>query len=200
MKIKGYAAIASSGYDPQKGKHIKDPYLGDTPTLGGCRPDIREQVVPGDCLAFISGKIPGESQYIFGLFEVEKKISALAAYKQFPQHRLRLRDDGQLTGNIIVDANGKQHPLDNHTSFERRIKNYVVGCNPLYLTEPDEIANAREQTIYVLQNLLGKAGTSPFQLIGRGKTRLDFRQIQELRDWMLSLKTGKKVSNTNAGS
>src|SRR5262245_61125458 len=101
MAIKGYATLTSTGYDPQKGKHVKDPYLGDTPTFGACRPDIREQVVPGDYLAFISGKIPGESQYIFGLFEVQKKISALAAYEQFPQHRLRVREDGQLTGNII---------------------------------------------------------------------------------------------------
>jgi len=197
MAIKGYVSITSSGYDPQKGKHIKDPYLGDVPTLGACRPDIREQVVPGDTIAFISGKISGESQYIFGLFEVDDKISALAAYKMFPQHRLRLRDDGQLTGNIIVNAKGSQHPLDNHSSFKRRIENYVIGRDPVVLTEPEEIAEAREETLYFLQHLLGQSGTSPFQLIGRGKRRLDFKQVQELRDWLQSLKTGRKVSSAS---
>lgn len=197
MAIKGYVSITSSGYDPQKGKHIKDPYLGDVPTLGACRPDIREQVVPRDIIAFISGKIPGASQYIFGLFEVEEKISALAAYKMFLQHRLRLRDDGQPTGNIIVDAKGNQHPLDNHSSFERRVQNYIIGRNPVVLTEPEEIDKAREETLYFLQYLLGQSGPSPFQLIGKGKRRLDFKQVQELRNWLLSLKTSRKISSAS---
>lgn len=40
----GKIFITRSGYDPQLGKHVKDPYLGDCPTLGACRPDIRKQL------------------------------------------------------------------------------------------------------------------------------------------------------------
>ena len=42
MKAKIF--VTSSGYDPDKGKHVKDPYLGPRPTLGACRPDIREKL------------------------------------------------------------------------------------------------------------------------------------------------------------
>ena len=36
----GKIFITSSGYDPQLGKHVKDPYLGPNASLGACRPDI----------------------------------------------------------------------------------------------------------------------------------------------------------------
>jgi hypothetical protein len=49
--------ITSSGYDPQLGKHVKDPYLGPNPTFGACRPDIRERLKEGDHLFFISGEL-----------------------------------------------------------------------------------------------------------------------------------------------
>jgi hypothetical protein len=194
MAIKGYAFITRTGYDPEKGKQIKDPYLGDTPTLGACMTNIRRQVVPGDFIALISGKVPGVSQYVVGCFEVAEKINALTAYRMFPEHRLRLMDDGQVTGNIIVDARGKQHPLDNHSSFERRIENYIIGRDPVVLTEPNEIAKGREETLYVLQTIIGKNGPAPIKLVGRGGKKLDYKQVQELRDWLLSLKNGRKAS------
>jgi hypothetical protein len=189
MRVKGYTFITSSGYDPEKGKLIKDPYLGDIPTLGACMPNIRRQVVEGDHIFVISGKIPGVPQYIVGGFEVAEKITALAAYRRFPELRLRQLEDGQLTGNIIVDGRGNQHPLDTHSSFEQRIQNYVVGRNPIALTAPHEIAQGREETLAVLRSVLRKSGLTPFNLIGRGGTRLDYKQVLELRDWLLSVKS-----------
>jgi hypothetical protein len=189
MAVKGYAFITSSGYDPEKGKLIKDPYLGDVPTLGACMPNIRRRVVPGDHIFVISGKIPGVPQYIVGGFEVAEKITALAAYRRFPELRLRRLDDGQLTGNIIVDARGNQHPLDTHSSFEERIQNYIVGRNPIALTAPHEIAQGREETLAVLRSVLRKNGPAPFNILGRGGSRLDYKQVLELRDWLLSLKS-----------
>src|SRR5438105_5023764 len=112
MPIKGYTFITRTGFDPEKGKLIKDPYLGDVPTLGACVTNIRRQVVPGAHICVISRKLPGVPQYIVGGFEVAEKVSPLRAYKMFPELRLRRMDDGQLTGNIIVDARGNQHPLD----------------------------------------------------------------------------------------
>jgi hypothetical protein len=193
VAIKGYSFITRTGYDPEKGKHIKDPYLGKVPTLGACMPNIREQVVQGDHIFLVSGKVPGLSQFVVGCFEVDKKIKALTAYRMFPEHRLRLGEDGQLTGNIIVDSRGNQHPLDDHSSFARRIENYVIGRNPIVLTEPHEIARARVETMDVLQSVLGKRGAIPRDIMGRC-SRLDHKQIQELRDWLLTLTNGRKAS------
>src|SRR5712671_5416447 len=102
----GKIFITSTGYDPQLGKHVKDPYLGDGPTLGACRPDVRKQLAKGDHIFVISGKIRSVNQYVMGGFEVAAKIDALTAYEYFPHLRLRALSDGQLTGNIIVGPDG----------------------------------------------------------------------------------------------
>jgi hypothetical protein len=190
LGVKGYVYITSRGYDPEKGKSIKDPFLGDIPSLGACMPNIRQQVAPGDHILVISGRVPKAKQYIVGGFEVAEKIRAADAYRRFPDQRLRLTVGGELTGNIIIDAQGKQHPLDRHdpATFARRIENYVVGRNPIALITPDEIARGREETLYVLQYLLGKSGDSPFNVLGRWR-KLDHRQVTELRDWLMSLKS-----------
>src|SRR6266852_3896710 len=135
---KSYMHITESGYDPEKGKPIKDPYLGDQPSLGACMPNIRRLVVPGDHIFTMSGKIEGEQQFIVGGFQVEEKINAKAAYKRFPEQRLHMVD-GQLTGNIIVNSRGRQHPLDHHENFSSRIQNYIVGRDAVALKTRREI-------------------------------------------------------------
>lgn len=188
--MKSYMHITETGYDPEKGKPIKDPYLGDDPSLGACMPNIRRLVVPGDHIFTISGKTAGVQQLVVGGFEVAEKISALAAYKRFPEQRLQLVD-GQVTGNIIVDSRGRQHQLDHHDpdTFANRVKNYIVGCDPIALTTRREIQKGRNETVYVLQQLLRKNGDSPFQIMGRW-CRLDERQTRELIDWLLEIKSG----------
>jgi hypothetical protein len=69
----GKIIITSSGYDPQLGKHVKDPYLGPNPSLGACRPGIRQRLTEGDHLFFISGKLRNVNQYVMGGFEVGEK-------------------------------------------------------------------------------------------------------------------------------
>src|SRR5262249_38913247 len=98
----GKIFITRTGYDPQLGKHVKDPYLGPNPTLGACRPDIRERLAPGDHVYTISGRVPSAPQFVMGGFEIDAKIDAIQAYDRFPEQRLRFREDGQPTGNIIV--------------------------------------------------------------------------------------------------
>src|SRR6185312_12402255 len=112
--MKGKIFVTSSGYDPEKGKDVKDPYLGPNPSLGACRPDIRKQLQIGDQIFVVSGKVQNFDQYVIGGFEIEEKISVLEAYERFPEQRLRLGDDGKVTGNIVVDAYGRQHKLDHH--------------------------------------------------------------------------------------
>ena len=166
--MKSYLHITSSGYDPEKGKPIKDPYLGDQPSLGACMPNIRRLVVPGDHIFTISRKIPGVKQLVVGGLEVAEKISALAAFKRFPEQRLRLVD-GQITGNIIVDSQGRQHPLDHHDhkTFANRVKNFIVGRDAIALQTRREIQRGRAETLYVLRQLLRKKGDSPIQVMGR---------------------------------
>src|SRR5581483_3257814 len=102
--------------------------------------------------------------------------------------RLSQRDDGQLVGNVIVTASGEQHELDDHTSFDTRIKNYVVGRNPLVIRTPHEIVIARVETLEILREILKKKGKTPFELLGRSGARLTENQIVDLRDWMASIR------------
>src|SRR5437868_2932856 len=121
----GKIFVTGSGCDPVKGKHVKDPHLGKNPSLGACRPDIRNQVRKGDHVFVVTGKVPGVAQVALGGFEVAEKISAVEAYERFPEQQLRQLPDGQVTGNVIVNADGKQHKLDHHDkdTFDRRIEN-----------------------------------------------------------------------------
>jgi hypothetical protein len=192
----GKIFITSSGYDPQLGKHVKDPYLGPNASLGACRPDIRRQVEEGDHIFVISGKLPNIRQFVMAGFEVEKKIDAQQAYQMFPEQRLRLRDDGQLTGNIIVDANGAQHQLDNHdpAKLVKRVSNYVVGTNGIALIKPAEIALGREQTLDALREILKKNGGSPWEIVGHYGSQLTEKQVHQLREWLRSIRKSAKAA------
>jgi hypothetical protein len=184
----GKIFITSSGYDPEFGRHVHDPYLGPRPTLGACRPDIRRQLKEGDHIFVISGKVQHVSQYVMAGFEIDSKVGAMDAYQMFPELRLRKRNDGQLTGNIIVDASGHQHKLDDHDAFDRRIENYIIGKNPLILSTLEEIAEGRRQTMEALCDILQARGDTPFEVVGRWGKKLTERQILQLREWLASLK------------
>lgn len=184
----GKIFITRQGYDPQLGKHVKDPYLGETPSLGACRPDIGRSVKQGDHIFTISGKVKGASQFVMGGFEVARKILALEAFSTFPDLRLRTLEDGQLTGNIIVDELGRQHNLDNHKNFDRRIQNYVVGTNLIAIREASEIQRCRVETLEALQEIFKKKGTKPIDIIGHYGCKMTEVQVHELRKWLTSLK------------
>lgn len=188
---KGYVYITSTGYDPEKGKHIKDPYLGDEPTFGACMPNIRKHVKPGDSIFVISGKVHNLQQFIIGGFEVAEKIHANDAFQRFPEHRLYKRDDEQLAGNIITNSLGEQHFLDSHKNFDKRLPNYIVGKNPIVLITPEEIAKGRKGTMGILKVLFGKDGRIPRDIIGR-MSKLDEEQVERLRSWLLTLKSVEK--------
>jgi hypothetical protein len=185
MKAKIFAT--SAGYDPEKGKHVKDPYLGPRPTLGACRPDIREKLQKGDQIFTVSGKVPGVPQFVMGGFEIAEKIPAIEAYERFPELRLSKREDGQLTGNVIVNAEGKQHELDGHSKFDRRIQNYIVGTNPIVLATPAEIVEGRRLTLEILQDVFERKGDAVRSIIGRCSNMSD-KQVEKLRRLLEALK------------
>jgi len=189
----GKIVITRTGYDPGAGKHVKDPYLGDCPTLGACRPDVREQLGVGDHVFFVSGKVRGVDQFVLGGFEIAEKIHASEAYERFPHLRLRKLEDGQLTGNIIVDARGRQHEMDDHNNFERRVQNYVVGKNLLVLSTPAEIAQGRAHTLEILRTVIGGKGASPREIMGRWHN-LSEEQILKLRAFLETLKRAARES------
>jgi hypothetical protein len=176
----GKIFVTSSGYDPEKGKDVKDPYLGPNPSLGACRPDIRKQLQKGDQIFVVSGKVLNVAQFVIGGLEIEEKISALEAYHRFPEQRLRLGDDGQVVGNVIVDADGKQHKLDHHNKFDQRIENYIVGRNPIALITPEEMAEGRRRTLEILRDIFDIKGDSIREIIGRCRN-LTEKQVLKLR-------------------
>ena len=184
--------ITRTGFDPCDGNRLNDPYLGATPTFGGCRPDIRSQVMIGDKLFFVSGKVRNFDQMIYAAFEVSEKIHASDAYKRFPDLRLKTLD-GQRDGNILVDAYGKQHPLDDHKSFENRLQHYIVGKDLRVLETPEEFARGREQTLPMLQELFESNGKTPKDILGRGGRKLTDEQATKLFLWLESLKTEKPL-------
>ena len=176
----GKIFVTSSGYDPVKGKDVKDPYLGRNPSLGACRPDIREQLQKGDHVFVVSGKVRNVDQVVLGGFEIAEKISAIEAYHRFPEQRLRLLPDGQVAGNVILAADGTQHGLDHHNQFARRIQNYLVGTNPIALLTPEELEEGRRRTLEILGEVFQKKGNSVREIIGRCRNLTD-KQILKLR-------------------
>lgn len=177
--MSGYIYTMYAGADPGHGWTMNDPIFGTSPTLGACVPHIRRVVGIGDQIFVISGMVPGERQFIVGCFEVSEKISALAAFKRFPENRLK-EIKGQLHGNIIVDSRGQHHALDEHDNFEKRIENYIVGRNPVVLTTPLQFQAGRDSTMDILSEVFGKRGRKPFDIIGRHR-KLDDKQVQQMR-------------------
>lgn len=187
--MKGYIYITGTGADPAAHDNISDPSFGDVPTLGACMTNLREFVDVGDYLFVVSGKTKNLSQYVFGGMKVAEKIDHLAAYGRFPQNRLRRRDDGIVVGNVIVDERGKKHPLDHHSpkGFERRIKNFIVGSDPLAIQSSREVELARQQTLSKLADIVGKSGNRPIDILGRHR-KLNEDQVHEMIDWLRGIK------------
>jgi hypothetical protein len=150
-------------------------------------PNVRRIVTIGDHVFVISGKVPGIAQYVIAGFEVAEKMDALEAYRRFPQQRLHRLEDGTLHGNIIVTADGSQHPLDNHGSFEKRRENFLVGRDPIVVSSPREIDIARRETLDVLRRVFHKNGAAPINVIGHC-SKMTEAQVRELRDWLSSLR------------
>ena len=135
----------------------------------------------------VSGKVPNVDQFVMGGFEIAEKISAIEAYDRFPEQRLRQREDGQLTGNVIVNADGKQHELDHHDKFDRRIENYIVGTNPIVLSTPAEIAEGGGGRWRSCRMSSRRRGTASARSSGRCRN-LTEKQIEKLRAHLEAVK------------
>jgi hypothetical protein len=185
--MKGYIYTMYAGADPGHGWVLNDPIFGKTPTLGACVPHIRRHVEEGDYIFAVSGRVPGEKQFVVGGFRVAEKIDALAAFKRFPEYRMTRRDDGGIDGNIIVGPDGSQVSVDTHSNFAARVKNYIVGRDPVFLETPKQFETARNQTIQILGDVFDRSGRRVFDIIGRHRRMTD-EQVQHLVSWIHEIK------------
>lgn len=185
--MKGYIYTMYKGADPGEGWEMTDPIFTKVPTLGACMPNIRKAVTQGDFIFSISGRVTGANQYVVSGFKVDEKINALTAYKRFPEYRMRQEKDGTTRGNIIIDKNGKHLDFDYHTNHEKRIENYIVGCDPVIFSTEAQIAKAREESLDVMNMLFKKKEETISKVIGRWR-KLDEKQIADLLSWMAEIK------------
>jgi hypothetical protein len=121
---------------------------------------------------------------------VAEKISALAAYKRFPENRLTKDANGNILGNIIVSGNGAQHPLDHHdpSTFSNRVKDFIVGDQAFALTTEREVELGRAQTLPKLSQVLGRRGNRVIDVAGRW-SKLDEGQVIDLVDWLKGIRS-----------
>lgn len=158
--------------------------------MGTCRPDLRRLVRMGDQIFVISGSMGRKiNQYVIGGLEVDSKLdSQLAAYKNFPEHRLQFDDAGQRMGNIITTADGSHDPRDAHSNFDTRSKNYLVGKNPVVLETPREIELGRERSVPLLAAIFDRPEAQTVrEAVGRMR-KLSDAQAARLRQALLDLK------------
>lgn len=187
--MKGYLYITGSGADPAARNNLNDPLFTRIPTLGACMPNVRRLVARGDYIFVISGKVAGIQQYVVGGMRVAEKISALAAYKRFPENRLHLGPDGLVKGNVVITSRGEKHPLDTHdaATFANRVKNFVVGDQGIALQTPREVELGRAQTLPKLSQILDRPGNRIIDVVSRW-SKLDERQIGDMVDWLKGIK------------
>jgi len=188
--MKGYVYITGMGIDPGLGDFLGDPNFGKTSTLGACMPNIRKRARVGDYIFVISGKNSQANQYVIGGLQVAEKIHANDAYNRFPEMRLVRGDDGAVFGNVIVDGNGNQHPLDHHRSdtFDERVMDYIVGGDSIQICDESSVARGRDETLSFLCKLFGKQANRPFDVIGRGGREMDQEQLNAFLHWIHELK------------
>ena len=189
--MKGYVYITGTGTDPSLRANLNDPLFSRVPTLGACMPNIRRFVTKGDWIFIVSGKVAGAEQYVVGGLQVEEKIDALAAYHRFPENRLTRGDGGLVMGNVIVRADGRQHPLDHHSAetFQDRVRNYVVGGNAIALSTPEEVELGRQQTLGKLGDIIGRRRGANRVIDAMGRmSKLDEPQVTQMLDWLSGIK------------
>ncbi len=178
--------------DPGMGKPLDDPILraGVRPTMGTCRPDLRRLVRVGDQIFAVSGSMgPKVSQYVIGGLQIDQKLDdQIAAYEAYPEHRLHFDASGHRIGNIIVTADGTHDPRDHHDKFDTRIRNYLVGTNPVVLETAREVELGRERSVDILAQIFDKPGAKSMrEAVGRMR-KLSDAQAARLREALLDLK------------
>ncbi len=188
--MKGYIYSMYKGADPSNGWVMNDPIFGTPPTLGSCVPNLRRNVEVGDWVFVVSGRINAARQYVVGGFQVDAKIDQLTALERFPELAVRRDAKGHVIGNIIVNPDGSQRAEDNHTNFERRLENYLIGGEWIEIQGESQVESARAETLLVLSKIFKKEGNRPFDIIGRMR-RMESDQVNQLRSWLIEVQANQ---------
>lgn len=186
--------FVSPGSDPGAGLPLVDPILSSPrPTMGTCRPDLRRMVRPGDHIFVVSGSRGSTfRQYVIGGMQIDGKLQdQIEALRQIPENALTF-NGVQKSGNIIALPDGSQHPRDRHTNFENRIKNYILGSNPVMLETQQEVALGRERSVDILSDLFARSGSRIQQVMGRSR-KLSDAQALRLRQALEDIKREARV-------
>jgi hypothetical protein len=179
--MKGYIYKLYKGADPHVGWTFNDPIFGKKASLGACMPNIRKAVDLGDWVFCISGKISEKTPYIVGGFQVDEKITAIEARLKYPEFVLSKNERGQIVGNIIVDDDGNRDPLDDHSGFEKRKENYILGKNKIYINSSQSIQAGREKTLEILQKTFDRKVNRIDDIVPRWR-KLNQLQVETLVD------------------
>lgn len=189
--MKGYIYTMYKGADPAAGWELNDPIFKGIPTMGSCRPDIRRRLDVGDYIFAISGKVIDVRQHVVGGFQIDQKIDQLTAFNRFPENRLQIAENGSILGNVIIDGQGNHISFDKHTNFENRLKNYLVGKNPVYFDNQQEINAAKAESLEIINSIFEKKENSIFNVVGRFGKKMNDSQVQVLLEWMNKIKDQK---------
>lgn len=188
--MKGYIYKLYAGADPSTGWTFNDPIFGKYATLGACMPNIRKFVDVGDWVFAISGKTPMVVPYVIGGFQVDEKIDALEAHARFPEYRLQKNESGQIIGNIIADDKGNHHPMDDHTNFDSRRQNYLVGTKSVFFDREKQIDLARQRSLGIMEGILNLKANRVSDLVPRWR-RLDSSQVNSLVEQLRKIESEK---------
>jgi hypothetical protein len=116
--------------------------------------------------------------------EIDQRLEdQLEALRHRPENALRF-DGKERAGNIIALPDGTQDPRDDHDKRDRekfasRIKNYILGKNPVILETPKEVEIGRDRSVGILSNIFDVPGHRMQQVVGRGR-KLSHAQVDQL--------------------
>lgn len=193
--MKGYIYIASSfetvnrSVCGQKGSWVdNDPHFWtQPPTWGICRNDLRATAEQGDVVFFVLPRRGKHPQTIFGYITIERIISHVHAFHD-PALRSKRMGNKHPNGNIIVTSDGSYNRFDAGAHFykwKRIAKHYAVGKADLpRMLNAAEIRKKAVTFLATLEDVLGKSGPRPIDLISRKGARLTARQVQQLLRWL----------------
>lgn len=167
-----------------------DPHFWNSPpTWGICRTDYRKNCNEGDYIFFV---LPKENntgkQCIYAYLKVERIISHVIAYTDFPQKRMGKKNPN---GNIIVDAKGNYNLFDrgiHKDRFSKIKKYYVVGekATSRFLKE-SEIQTLGDSFNKTLNRIFMTQSKSNFDIITRKGRVLTTQQVKSLLKWINSI-------------
>jgi len=171
-----------------KGWIDNDPYFWtQPPTWGICRNDLRRKVSPEDTIIFVLPKHGKHPQMILGYIKIKEIIKHEEAYSR-KNLKSKLMGNKNPNGNIIVDQNGNYNRFDGGAHkhmFDKVKERYAVGYkDKSKMLSKEQIERLAPSFLSKLQEITGKKGNRPIDIITRYGLELSEAQIDQLVVWV----------------